>query len=94
MQRFCGEGMGATLHGLVEEEPAVFEAKVMLAWAFTEERAAEKDMPHQVFRAAARDVARLPPTQQKRELELFVSHVAQRGRKNLDNEPSSDAPRA
>jgi hypothetical protein len=47
--------MGATLDGLVEEEPAVFEAKVMLAWAFTEERPAEKDMPHQVFLAQQRE---------------------------------------
>ena len=37
--------MGATLDGLVEEETAVFEAKFMLPWAFTEESAAEKHMP-------------------------------------------------
>src|SRR5215204_3393184 len=39
------EWMGATLDGLVEEEGAVFEAKFMLPWAFTEESAAEKHMP-------------------------------------------------
>ena len=39
------EWMGATLDGLVEEETAVFEAKFMLPWAFTEESAAEKHMP-------------------------------------------------
>ena len=37
--------MGATLDGLVEEETAVFEAKFMLPWSFTEESAAEKHMP-------------------------------------------------
>jgi predicted phage-related endonuclease len=37
--------MGATLDGMVEEEAAVFEAKFMLPWAFTEESAAEKHMP-------------------------------------------------
>ena len=39
------EWMGATLDGLVSEEGAVFEAKFMLPWAFTEESAAEKHMP-------------------------------------------------
>jgi len=39
------EWMGATLDGLVEDERAVFEAKFMLPWAFTEESAAEKHMP-------------------------------------------------
>ena len=37
--------MGATLDGMVDEEKAVFEAKFMLPWAFTEESAAEKHMP-------------------------------------------------
>ena len=37
--------MGATFDGLVEEETAVFEAKFMLPWAFTEDSAAEKHMP-------------------------------------------------
>jgi hypothetical protein len=39
------EWMGATLDGLVREESAVFEAKFMLPWSFTEEAAAEKHMP-------------------------------------------------
>jgi len=37
--------MAATLDGMVAEETAVFEAKFMLPWAFTEESAAEKHMP-------------------------------------------------
>jgi predicted phage-related endonuclease len=37
--------MGATLDGMVKEETAVFEAKFMLPWSFTEESAAEKHMP-------------------------------------------------
>jgi len=36
--------MGATLDGMVKEEIAVFEAKFMLPWSFTEEVAAEKHM--------------------------------------------------
>jgi len=36
--------LGATLDGLVVEEPAVFEAKFMLPWSFSEEGAAEKHM--------------------------------------------------
>lgn len=36
--------MGATLDGTVEQIGAVFEAKFMLPWAFTEEAAAEKHM--------------------------------------------------
>src|SRR5215204_1414260 len=54
-RRLCGvqrflrhprlDWMGATLDGMVEEETAVFEAKFMLPWAFTEEGAAEKHMP-------------------------------------------------
>jgi predicted phage-related endonuclease len=36
--------MGATLDGLVEEIGAVFEAKFMLPWSFSEEAAAEKHM--------------------------------------------------
>jgi len=38
------EWMGATLDGMVKEEIAVFEAKFMLPWSFTEEGAAEKHM--------------------------------------------------
>ena len=36
--------MAATLDGMVEQTGAVFEAKFMLPWAFTEEAAAEKHM--------------------------------------------------
>jgi predicted phage-related endonuclease len=36
--------MGATLDGIVEGMEAVFEAKFMLPWAFSEEAAAEKHM--------------------------------------------------
>jgi predicted phage-related endonuclease len=37
--------MAATLDGVVESTGAVFEAKFMLPWSFSEERAAEKHMP-------------------------------------------------
>jgi predicted phage-related endonuclease len=37
--------MAATLDGIVEATGAVFEAKFMLPWSFTEEGAAEKYMP-------------------------------------------------
>src|SRR5213080_1850203 len=37
--------MGATLDGVVEATGAVFEAKFMLPWSFSEEVAAEKYMP-------------------------------------------------
>jgi predicted phage-related endonuclease len=37
--------MAATLDGLVERTGAVFEAKFMLPWSFSEEAAAEKYMP-------------------------------------------------
>ncbi|WP_407530616.1 YqaJ viral recombinase family protein [Methylobacterium oryzisoli] len=36
--------MGATLDGLIRNESAVFEAKFMLPWAFSEEAAADKHM--------------------------------------------------
>src|SRR6476646_9370350 len=36
--------MGATLDGLIEATGAVFEAKFMLPWSFSEEAAAEKHM--------------------------------------------------
>ena len=36
--------MAATLDGIVEEAAAVFEAKFMLPWSFSEEAAAEKHM--------------------------------------------------
>src|SRR5262249_1087252 len=37
--------MAATLDGMVEQTGAVFEAKFMLPWSFSEEVAAEKYMP-------------------------------------------------
>jgi predicted phage-related endonuclease len=37
--------MAATLDGVVEGDGAVFEAKFMLPWSFSEEAAAEKHMP-------------------------------------------------
>jgi len=37
--------MGATLDGRIEGSQAVFEAKFMLPWSFSEEAAAEKYMP-------------------------------------------------
>jgi predicted phage-related endonuclease len=49
--------MAATLDGRVEATSAVFEAKFMLPWAFSEEGAAEKYMPqlqHNMWVAAAR----------------------------------------
>ena len=49
--------MGATLDGRVQGSDAVFEAKFMLPWAFSEEAAAEKYMPqlqHNMWVVAAR----------------------------------------
>lgn len=49
--------MAATLDGIVEPSGAVFEAKFMLPWAFTEEAAAEKHMAqlqHNMWVVAAR----------------------------------------
>ena len=49
--------MAATLDGVVEQTGAVFEAKFMLPWAFTEEAAAEKHMAqlqHNMWVLAAR----------------------------------------
>ena len=49
--------MAATLDGVVEPSGAVFEAKFMLPWAFSEEAAAEKHMPqlqHNMWVIAAR----------------------------------------
>jgi predicted phage-related endonuclease len=49
VQRFARhpklDWMGATVDGMIEEETAVFEAKFMLPWSFTEESAASKHMP-------------------------------------------------
>ena len=49
--------MGATLDGRVQASDAVFEAKFMLPWSFSEEAAAEKYMPqlqHNMWVVAAR----------------------------------------
>jgi len=49
--------MAATLDGRVEESGAVFEAKFMLPWSFSEEAAAEKYMPqlqHNMWTVGAR----------------------------------------
>lgn len=49
--------MAATLDGMVEQTGAVFEAKFMLPWTFTEEGAAEKHMAqlqHNMWVVAAR----------------------------------------
>ena len=49
--------MAATLDGRVEATGAVFEAKFMLPWSFSEETAAEKYMPqlqHNMWVVAAR----------------------------------------
>ena len=49
--------MAATLDGRVEASDAVFEAKFMLPWSFSEEAAAEKYMPqlqHNMWVVAAR----------------------------------------
>jgi predicted phage-related endonuclease len=49
--------MGATLDGHVQGSDAVFEAKFMLPWSFSEEAAAEKYMPqlqHNMWVVAAR----------------------------------------
>ena len=49
--------MAATLDGRVEATEAVFEAKFMLPWSFSEEAAAEKYMPqlqHNMWVMAAR----------------------------------------
>jgi predicted phage-related endonuclease len=49
--------MGATLDGRVQSTGAVFEAKFMLPWSFSEEAAAEKYMPqlqHNMWILAAR----------------------------------------
>ncbi|MGY4291872.1 hypothetical protein ACVWXO_011138 [Bradyrhizobium sp. LM2.7] len=53
--------MAATLDGVVEQTGAVFEAKFMLTWAFTEEGAAEKhkaQLQHDMWVTAARSSVR------------------------------------
>jgi predicted phage-related endonuclease len=50
--------MAATLDGVVESTGAVFEAKFMLPWSFSEEAAAEKHMPqlqHNMWVSNARE---------------------------------------
>ena len=52
--------MAATLDGVVQPTGAVFEAKFMLPWAFSEEVAAEKHMAqlqHNMWVTAARTAA-------------------------------------
>ena len=52
--------MGATLDGRVQDSDAVFEAKFMLPWSFSEEAAAEKYMPqlqHNMWVATSRSAA-------------------------------------
>jgi len=52
--------MGATLDGLIAASGAVFEAKFMLPWAFSEEAAAEKHMAqvqHNMWVTNAREAA-------------------------------------
>jgi len=52
--------MAATLDGMVEEPDAVFEAKFMLPWSFSEEAAAEKHMAqlqHNMWVTNARSAA-------------------------------------
>jgi predicted phage-related endonuclease len=52
--------MGATLDGMVAETKAVFEAKFMLPWSFSEEAAAEKHMAqlqHNMWVTNAREAA-------------------------------------
>jgi predicted phage-related endonuclease len=51
--------MGATLDGLVEGSGAVFEAKFMLPWSFSEEAAAEKYMAQHAGHLLSPE--RLPP---------------------------------
>jgi predicted phage-related endonuclease len=48
--------MGATLDGRVQGSDAVFEAKFMLPWSFSEEAAAEKYMPQVAARTAVLSV--------------------------------------
>ena len=52
--------MAATLDGMVEDPDAVFEAKFMLPWSFSEEAAAEKHMSqlqHNMWVTNARSAA-------------------------------------
>jgi predicted phage-related endonuclease len=56
--------MAATLDGMVEDLDAVFEAKFMLPWSFSEEAAVEKHMAqlqHNMWVTNARSAAPLSP---------------------------------
>jgi predicted phage-related endonuclease len=56
--------MGATLDGMVEAKGAVFEAKFMLPWSFSEEAAATKHMAqlqHNMWVVNAREAVRPSP---------------------------------
>jgi predicted phage-related endonuclease len=60
MQHPVNKWMAATLDGLIEPSGAVFEAKFMLPWSFSEEAAAEKHMAqlqHNMWVAGARIAA-------------------------------------
>src|SRR6202171_6199659 len=65
MQHPVNKWMAATLDGLIEPSGAVFEAKFMLPWSFSEEAAAEKHMAqlqHNMWVAHSRAAAlSLPP---------------------------------
>jgi len=54
------EWMGATLDGMVSSEEAVFEAKFMLPWAFSEEGAADKHMAQLQHTMLMRGTRRAP----------------------------------
>lgn len=67
--------MGATLDGLVEPSGAVFEAKFMLPWSFSEDAAAEKHMAqlqHNMWVTSARSAALSIITGGGKWLELIV----------------------
>ena len=60
IQHPVNKWMAATLDGLIEPSGAVFEAKFMLPWSFSEEAAAEKHMAqlqHNMWVAGARTAA-------------------------------------
>ena len=60
IQHPVNKWMAATLDGLIESSGAVFEAKFMLPWSFSEEAAAEKHMAqlqHNMWVAGARTAA-------------------------------------
>jgi predicted phage-related endonuclease len=68
--------MAATLDGVVQPTGAVFEAKFMLPWAFSEEAAADKHMPqlqHNMWVIGARAAALSVITGGGKWLEIRVS---------------------